>query len=117
MKLLLSRFVFFAVLALCAALLLGGCTAASGLQSDSAYKKGTELLAAGDTQAAAEAFSQAIAANPQFVEALQARGELAYQQQDWDKALADFESALALQPDNARLQYLSSLILIGKDQG
>jgi TolA-binding protein len=64
------------------------------------YKKGTAAAAKGDTKAAAESLSAAVAAHPNFALALSDLGVQYMNLKQYDKAGETFEALLKLKPDD-----------------
>jgi len=67
---------------------------------DKLTRDGEELFAKGDLEGAREAFSQAIALNPEYAHAYNNLGVVYWKSGDHDNALANFHKALILDPDD-----------------
>ena len=67
--------------------------------------QGMTFLSMGETEKAIEAFSEAIALNPEEAEAYRRRAGAYSSQDDYDGALADIDKAIELDPENAELYH------------
>jgi tetratricopeptide (TPR) repeat protein len=63
----------------------------------------------GDIQTAIEDFTRAIQYRPNYVVALNSRGELLLEGRDWEAARDDFRQALAVDPEHVAAKKISIL--------
>jgi tetratricopeptide (TPR) repeat protein len=76
------------------------------------YQQGLVKAKSGDRYGAVQAFSCAIATNPNFIEAYYQRGLVLFDLGDRQGAIADYDQALSLQPDAIDVLIARSIIRI-----
>lgn len=79
-------------------------------RADYLYARGSALYTLRELDGARQAFDQALAANPQYADALYERALIAMAQQRHNDALVDLKQALRLEPEAANLYYARGLV-------
>ncbi len=80
------------------------------------FKKAEDLYRAGNHRGAAEIYSDLIERHPESRTAYLRRGDCYVSQQQFDKAIADFATAIRLAPDDARAYLARSWAFLGKGE-
>ena len=97
--------------AIAIALVMAGCGGDApvvGTESKAAlahFREGEELLEKGQLGASIAAFTRAIRAKPDFIDAYNKRGDVSMVIRRWPDAVSNFDQVIRLDPDNVSAYY------------